>query len=487
MMTPPTIPSALAALPRLAYLAISAVIIAAMACKVGARFSFSNVNEGWNAYWAGAAWSGANLYPPAESLSLNNYPPVWFFLTGALGHLAGDNIRAGRAIAAVAVLLNAAVLSLIAREIVGPRKGAWLAGASFIALFGLFYQSYAAADDPQVLAGLLMMIAVWLAIRSIDATPSPASHAAIVGAMIAAGLVKHSVIAAPLAVALFFALTRRPRALAGFVAVSIVGVAMACAGLYLAFGKGIFASLLLPRPYDVEVAWAQTADQLVQYGLLLLVIPFLALRSDAGSRLIVIYAVVALVEGAALSGGYRVDVNAFFDLLCAVAIGLGVMAAAVAQYLRKPGPSGRLQWAAAAGWIAIALLPPLIAIPSASDDINDAFDAVTDDSYEAELQYVRSVAPGAVVCQDLALCYWAGQPLTLDMNSLRTLAWAVPGLEDRVVAQIERCRFALVELDADWTDEADGPLSDRMAEALTSRYAMVRENEFGLYWRPRCG
>ncbi len=479
--------SALAAIPGLAFLAISAVIIAAMACKVGARFSFNNVNEGWNAYWASAAWSGTDLYPPPSSLTLDNYPPVWFYLTGAVGHLVGDNIRAGRAIAAAALLLNGAVVSLIAREIVGPHKGWWLAGASFIAMFGLLYQSYAAANDPQVLASLLMMVAIWLVARTADETPSWASCACVVCVMIVAGLVKHSGIAAPLSVALLFALTRRPRALARLAALSVVGLAVACAGLYLAFGKSIFESLLLPRPYDIDVAWTQTWDQLRQYGLLLAVIPFLAFRSDAKSRLILAYAVVALLQGAVLSGGYRVDVNAFFDLLCAISIGLGVMGAEVMQYLRKPGPPNKLRWAATACWISIALLPPSLAAPSATDDINDAFAAVTDDSYEEELQYVRSTPPGAAVCQDLALCYWAGRPFDLDINSLRTLVWAVPGLEDRVVAQIERCKFSLIELDSEWNDEADGPLTDRMGEALESRYELDRDTGYSLYWRPHCG
>ena len=58
MVKPPKVLPALAAVPGVAYLAISLVVIAALGCRIGAEYSF-NVNEGWNAYWARAAWTGA--------------------------------------------------------------------------------------------------------------------------------------------------------------------------------------------------------------------------------------------------------------------------------------------------------------------------------------------------------------------------------------------------------------------------------------------
>jgi hypothetical protein len=476
---------ALAAFPGLAYLVISAAIIAAMACKVGTRYSF-NVNEGWNAFWADAAWSGADLYPPVSDLKLNNYPPIWFYLTGGIGHLVGDNIRAGRAVAAVALLLNGAVVSLIAREL-GAAKASWLAAAAFVAIFGLFYQDYAAANDPQILANLLMMIALLLVVRSIGQTRPLAFYAGVVLLMLVAGLTKHSDVGVPLSVALFFLLSRSPRALLSLVGLSIVGVAVASAGLYLAYGKSIFSSVLLPRPYDAAVAWAQTRDQLAHYGLLLAVIPFLAFRSGGKARLVLIYAVVALIQGAVLSGGYRVDVNVFFDLLFCVSIGLGVMGAAVMRFIRKPGPSSGLRWTATACWMAIALLPPLIAVRSASEQISDAFDAVTDASYEADLRYIRSTPPGKIICEDLALCYWAGQPFNLDLNNLRTIVWSVPALEDHVVAQIDSCEFSLIELNDDPDEPTEAQITHRIGTTIESRYEQVRETAVASYWRPRCG
>jgi hypothetical protein len=43
--------------------------------------------------------------------------------------------------------------------------------------------------------------------------------------------------------------------------------------------------------------------------------------------------------------------------------------------------------------VAIALVPPLLAMPSAGTDIVEAFNAITDSSYAKDVRYVRSAAP----------------------------------------------------------------------------------------------
>ena len=493
MVKLPKILSALAALPVAVYGAVALVAVAAMACKVGTRFSF-NVNEGWNAYWAAAAWSGADLYPPLTGLKLDNYLPLWFYLTGALGAVVGDNVRAGRAIAAAALLLDAAVIALIAREIVGRQKGSylgsnlgwWFAGVAFLALFGIFHQDYAAADDPQILASLFMLVAFWRVVRTADSAPSPTFWAGVVVLMLAAGLIKHNIVAAPLSIALFLLLSGRSRSLFWFIGLSAVAVAIAGVGLYAAYGKSMFSLLLVARPYNAGVAWSQSMTQFAQYGLLLAVIPFLAFRTDAKTRLVLIYAVVSLALGVAMSGVDGVDVNVFFDLLFCIAIGLGVMGARLAQYVHEADTPRGLRWAAVAAWLAIALVSPLLAIGSAREGITDAFAAVTDDAYAADLRYIRSMPPGPVICRDPTLCYFAGAPFNLDLNNIRSIAFAVPPLEDAVVARIERCEFPLIELNDDWTDPVNGPLTDRIRAAIKAHYEQVRESKYGLYWRPRC-
>src|SRR5947208_2602275 len=57
-----------------------------------------NRNEPWNAWFIDAALRGTPLYPGAEELIVNNYPPLSFYVVGLLSTLTGDVIYAGRLI-----------------------------------------------------------------------------------------------------------------------------------------------------------------------------------------------------------------------------------------------------------------------------------------------------------------------------------------------------------------------------------------------------
>ena len=59
--------------------------------------------EGWNAYLQDAAASGRRLYPSADDLTGNNYPPLSFYAVGYLGKIFGDNLFVGRALSIVAL------------------------------------------------------------------------------------------------------------------------------------------------------------------------------------------------------------------------------------------------------------------------------------------------------------------------------------------------------------------------------------------------
>ena len=90
-------------------------------------------NEGWNAYHAAAAMSGTPLYPGPRSFMIDNYPPLSFYLVGALGRLFGDNIFAGRIIALLSFFFVSFGIFTVAlrrkyqmrqrRKTAGPRFG----------------------------------------------------------------------------------------------------------------------------------------------------------------------------------------------------------------------------------------------------------------------------------------------------------------------------------------------------------------------------
>jgi hypothetical protein len=88
-------------------LSIAAVILYLQPLvSIGQRVPL-NYNEGWNAYHAAAAIDNGELYPPPDALITNNYRPLSFYLVGAIGWFLGDNIIAGRAVAAIVLTDNA--------------------------------------------------------------------------------------------------------------------------------------------------------------------------------------------------------------------------------------------------------------------------------------------------------------------------------------------------------------------------------------------
>ena len=122
-------------------------------------------NEGWNAYHAAAAMSGAPLYPGPQSFMIDNYPPLSFYLVGALGRVLGDYIFAGRIISLLAFFFVSFGIFAAAR-----RMGCKRFEASFAALLYagglLVFTDYVGMDDPQMLAHAIAMTGFLLLLGS---------------------------------------------------------------------------------------------------------------------------------------------------------------------------------------------------------------------------------------------------------------------------------------------------------------------------------
>ena len=90
-------------------------------------------NEGWNAAHALAAMAGRALYPPPASLMVNNYPPLSFYIVGALARLTGDAVVAGRIVSLLSFLACAGGLALVLRHMACGVRGQLLAILFFAA------------------------------------------------------------------------------------------------------------------------------------------------------------------------------------------------------------------------------------------------------------------------------------------------------------------------------------------------------------------
>src|ERR1044071_1632659 len=88
-------------------------------------------NEGWNAAHAIALRTGHPLYPRPPSLMVNNYPPLSFYMVGALTELTGDAVIAGRFLSLLSFLAACALIAPITRRMGGGLRGMVLAVVFF--------------------------------------------------------------------------------------------------------------------------------------------------------------------------------------------------------------------------------------------------------------------------------------------------------------------------------------------------------------------
>ena len=110
-------------------------------------------NEGWNAYHAdaamGAAAGAAALYPPTDTLIVNNYPPLSFYAVGALAELTGvDALYVGRAMSLLAVTALGGLIAMVIAELGGGIAGAAVGGVWFVAVMARSFTRFVGMNDP---------------------------------------------------------------------------------------------------------------------------------------------------------------------------------------------------------------------------------------------------------------------------------------------------------------------------------------------------
>ena len=121
-----------------------------------------DLKEPWNAYHSDAVFGQGVLYPDLNGLIANNYPPLWYYLTGALSQLGVDTIYLGRALSFVAILVLVAAIALCIRQFKAAWPGAILGGLFFFGIMVRYADWYVAMNDPHVPALAIMMVAlVW--------------------------------------------------------------------------------------------------------------------------------------------------------------------------------------------------------------------------------------------------------------------------------------------------------------------------------------
>ena len=110
-------------------------------------------NEAWNAW---QSKSLAHLYPAADALTINNYPPLYFRLLHAFASFGAEEVYAGRVISLFASLALTLLVYHAATILGATRLAAGIGAIWFLATLAGAYTGYAGMNDPHLLSLAVM-------------------------------------------------------------------------------------------------------------------------------------------------------------------------------------------------------------------------------------------------------------------------------------------------------------------------------------------
>jgi hypothetical protein len=392
-------------------------------------------NEGWNAAQTIALSAGRPLYP--AGLMVNNYPPLSFYLVGAIAKLTGDAVVAGRLVSLLSFLAACALIAAIARQLGAGAAGRFFAVIFFAAIL-LIASDYVGMDDPQLLGHALQLTALLLLLRG-QSLPAAALFAVSL-------FVKHNLLALPLAS--MFWLWRQDRQAFRF---ALCGGAAFVSGVILfrlTYGISLFQVVGSPRLMSLgNVAFA-----IRHLWWAVLPLATLLLRRNA---FCVIYAATALVLGLAFSAGDGVDANAFFDLAIACALALGLF--------ERPLPT------------ALCAAPLLAFLAINFHDNNFFFTRDFAAQSARDIAFIKSRS-GPALCDQLSLCLWAGRRAEVDVFNIGERIKT--GGRDAVADMIAARHFSVVQL-----QDLDA-LGPAVRQALDKNYRLDHSNDNGSFFTP---
>ncbi len=406
-------------------------------------------NEAWNA-WHSRSISVNHLYPAPEELITNNYPPIYFYMLHSFALLGLEPILTGRILSIFAViilglLVYQSIIILGLTRLAACAGALWFAGTSSTGFAG-----YVGMNDPHLLALAVMCSGfVWFMARE---QRGRAAEPAIL-LMVLAGFIKHSIVAIPASSLLWLAFENWRRAMRA----AVLGVVACAIGLLIchaAFGGDFIAQLMVPREMTLKNAYLRLPSaQVLLPGAMIVTVWLLADRRHRLAGRITALLLLAFANGFIQIFAEGVDVNAYFELLFALALGVGIAFGEAANIAAAIGVSaGVLR----SGFAMLLLLGLSLSFPaepyqlilrdSSRADLAENIDAV-----KSEVRRIRAIR-GNVSCSIMIVCYWAGKPFVWDGFALTqrvaTGQWTKQKLNRR--AREARIRFENIDDRTNW-------------------------------------
>ena len=456
----------------LAYLSVSAAAWWAGA----ARYPYALENgEGWVLASALELSEGRSPYGTLEDypFTVGNYPPLYLLANAAAFRVGGFSPLYGRLFSLAALAAGFFLIVLGARRAAVPWIGAALGGLYVLAIPGMKFVGVQARVD-LVAATLAFGGVVWL-------LWSP-GRTFVVGPALCFALAlatKHSMVAAPAAALLWLAWHDRPRAMR--LGLWTLGLTLAwLAACWAVFGWAFFLNI---GPYTAAIPWSwRNLAHIWRFALGVWYLPALVAtvayagwalpKGSEGERLVALY-------GLAAAGTIVLVAKEGSSLLYLVEYSLAgglVLACAVGCLLEVP----RLQHP---GWrfgacLAVALALFFLQVPPQGYPLSRRLQEARRawgfnwDGLRRRDELMVSIiskADGPVLAEEPIYLLAAGKPVLLNPFVMRWLALRGRWDESRLVRDIARHRFALIQLNGFAVPPPDRPMSglERRLHSLT--------------------
>jgi hypothetical protein len=423
-----------------------------------------NYNEGWNAYHAMELIQGDRLYPVTPRFFFNNYPPLSFYVLAFFGRHIGDPIVAGRCLSLAAFIVWAGLLVPISRSL-GARSNEAMAAAALFAASMLLFTEYVGINDPELLGHAIAAVGLFLLVRH----PSSLWRLVMCGTLFTTALfIKHSLIALPVACIVWLATVDRRAAivLAAAIATTLVMGTLWCIWM---FGPGFISQLGAPRVFVIARAVGKSSMWAVRLAAPLAITAVLARRfsHDRGVRFCALYATIAAAIGVVFIGGDGVNGNVFFDAIWALCACSALGLRHIPGTRRDPA---RARMHLYAGLLVAPLVGAAVRLAEPGQPGRGWGGTRGDPAAATREVSIIASHPGPALCEELALCFWAGKSAEVDVFNWQQHTSRGSRSLDEIAQLLDRRYFGIVQLDV-----PGRPLGEPFATALRGNYKIVDE------------
>ena len=205
-----------------------------------------DLKEAWVAFQV-RALRLHDLYPPANGIISNNYPPLFFLLVDLVAGRHGDVIIIGRVLSLIATGVNALCIAVVISRFNGSAAGAILGALWFVGTLSRYSEHYVGMNDPELLGLAFMMIGLTLIAKDRVRWMWLGLFLVVAG-----GFFKNSLVATPLAALYLVFLTRGLTTMTGAMVLTVMTSIAGLAICAFCFGPNFLPQLLF-YPRDISL------------------------------------------------------------------------------------------------------------------------------------------------------------------------------------------------------------------------------------------